>query len=401
MKKILFLTNATGIGGSEKVLNTILRKIDKEKYELSVFSISDEYEESFHIEGINLVERPPQYGKSVSGLREGLLFGSTTKDINFIISAVKYWVNCHLHQNTQSLVDWWNAYRKSFPVLEMDFDIAVAFGAGMVVPIALDKVNAKKKIAWINFDLQRLFDESTQDTIKFYSDRYVKFDRIVTVTQGNNRAFLKTFNKKIDHNKVRIIHDIIDLAQITELSQKEVPHEYSRTCNILTVGRLSPEKGYDLLIDAAKILIQRNREFRWYIVGNGEKETYNRKIVQEGLEENIILLGGKSNPYPYFRNCDIYVQTSLHEGNCLTLLEAMALGRPCVTTNFPTGIEKIEDGVNGLVVDMTAKSIADGVETLINNLGGIRLKYGENARQKIDIMSNELDGIYELFDSVK
>lgn len=399
MKRILFLTNATGIGGSEKVLNTILVKINKKKYELSLFSVTDNYEERFRITGINLVKRPFQYGKSVLGLKEGVLFGCRNRDISFVISAINYWFSCHLHKNTQSLIDWWNAYEKTFPVITTEYDIAIAFGAGMVVPITLNKIKAKKKIAWVNFDIEKLFEESTQDTKKFYLDMYAQFNEIVTVTEANNASFLQVFNANECINKIRIIPDIIDITQMFQLAQKESPAEYNDKCNILTVGRLSPEKGYDLLIDAAKILLQRNREFKWFIIGNGDKKPYLRKIFKNGLEERVILLGEKRNPYPYFKNCDIYVQTSLHEGNCLTLLEAMVFGKPCVTTNFPTGIEKIEDQKSGLVVDMDARSIADGVDVLIRNVEEVRKLYGENAKRKIYTMNNGLERIYELFDS--
>lgn len=394
-KKILFLTNATGIGGSEKVLNTILKKLDSRKYDISIFSVSDDCEEEFKINGIQCCKRSRRYKYAVAGLKEGLSYAIRYRDVKYLYPVMRYWLISHIHNNKQFLIDWWESYKNYLSKFNERYDIVVAFGAGMVVPLALEKIDAKMKVAWVNLDLFNLFLENTEKTKQSYQLWYSQYDKIVTVTEGNYQSFFKAMD--FDKSKVRIIPDILDVDYIYEQSKAKNPFKDEKNPVILTVGRISPEKGYDLLIGAAEILVKKKKNFKWYIIGNGEKEKYQDMIDQKCLGENVIFLGSRSNPYPYFKECDIYVQTSLHEGNCLTLLEAMTLGKACVTTNFPTGIEKIEHGVNGLVADMNALSIAEAVEVLLNNENNIREQYGDESKVRIEKYSTNTEKIDELF----
>lgn len=130
---------------------------------------------------------------------------------------------------------------------------------------------------------------------------------------------------------------------------------------LVTVGRLVPQKGYDIAAKAAWLLKERGVKFHWYVVGGGDSAPIEKEIAAYGIHDCFTLLGAKANPYPYMNAADIYVQTSKFEGYCLTLAEARMLNIPCVTTNFDVVYAQMVNGENGLVVEMNAEAVADGI----------------------------------------
>ena len=167
-----------------------------------------------------------------------------------------------------------------------------------------------------------------------------------------------------------VILDLYDASMIQRMSElpsdkpikKDVPV-------IMTAGRLNkPQKGYDLALEAAKILRNRGAQFRWYAIGDGPyRGEMERFIAENQLQEHFILLGFTANPYSYMRQCDIYVQTSRHEGFGLTIAEARILNRPVVCTNFEACTMQMVDGKNGLITSFEPNDIADAIELLMND----------------------------------
>ena len=147
-----------------------------------------------------------------------------------------------------------------------------------------------------------------------------------------------------------------------------VPKEITGTNNILSVGRLMSQKGFDLAISAASILKKRNMDFHWYIVGDGElRKDLENQIENEGIQSEFTILGIKENPYPYIKACTIFAQTSRYEGKSVVLDEAKILAKPIVVTNYATVNDQIIDRREGIVVDMTPEGIANGIAELLGN----------------------------------
>ena len=90
------------------------------------------------------------------------------------------------------------------------------------------------------------------------------------------------------------------------------------------------------------------------------------------MEERVILLGKKDNPYPYIRACDLYVQPSRYEGNCVCVREAQMLGKPVVITRYATSASQLQDGVDGIIVPMDNEGCAKGIVELLQNPERIR-----------------------------
>ena len=137
----------------------------------------------------------------------------------------------------------------------------------------------------------------------------------------------------------------------------------------------------------------------WFVVGEGgERNNLEKLINEKNLSDSFRLVGAYPNPYPYMKNCDIYVQTSLFEGLGLTVIEASYLAKPIVCTNFPTAYTIIKNEETGLITEMNAEAIAEGIERLINdkdlrdrlvsNLENLKNQDKEITLQKVDKLLN-------------
>ena len=154
----------------------------------------------------------------------------------------------------------------------------------------------------------------------------------------------------------------------TRAGEFEPPEFTDVQVNILSVGRLWPQKGFDMAIDAAALLKKEGVSFRWFVLGEGDlRQPLQQQIDALGLTEDFFLLGARENPYPYMRRCDVLVQSSRYEGKSVVLDEAKMLCTPIVATAYPTVADQVADGREGLVVPMSAEGIAEGVRRMLRD----------------------------------
>ncbi|WP_172473158.1 glycosyltransferase, partial [Thomasclavelia cocleata] len=138
-----------------------------------------------------------------------------------------------------------------------------------------------------------------------------------------------------------------------------------------------------------------------FVIGEGnQRQLLEDKIRKNKLEDIFILLGAKSNPYPYFKACDIYIQPSRFEGFGITIAEAKMFNKPIVATNFDAVRLQITNNINGLIVDLTPESIAYGIQKMIND-NGYRNNIIENLKQEDVNNYEELDKFYEIIEESK
>ena len=110
------------------------------------------------------------------------------------------------------------------------------------------------------------------------------------------------------------------------------------------------------------MLMEKGLLVKWYIIGYGGNDDYIRKaIVNEGMEENVILLGKRANPYPYIKACDWYIQPSRYEGKSVVVREAQILGKPVIITDYPTSVSQIQNGIDGIIVPMDVDKCAEAM----------------------------------------
>ena len=137
----------------------------------------------------------------------------------------------------------------------------------------------------------------------------------------------------------------------------------------LSVGRFCTAKNFDNLPFICKELMETHGiKVKWYIIGYGtDTELIKSNIRKAGMDNNVIILGKKSNPYPYIRQCDFYIQPSRYEGNAVTVNEALILGKPVVITDYSTARSQINHGVDGVIVPLENKACAAGIADFIRD----------------------------------
>ncbi len=135
---------------------------------------------------------------------------------------------------------------------------------------------------------------------------------------------------------------------------------------LLSVGRFSEAKNYDNVPDICRRMVKEGVDVKWFIIGfGGDEQLIRRKIEEAGMQEHVIILGKRSNPYPYIKACDIYVQPSRYEGKSVTVREAQMLCKPVVVTDYPTASSQIKNGVDGVIVPMANEGCAKGLAEVI------------------------------------
>lgn len=244
------------------------------------------------------------------------------------------------------------------PMFPIEFDEAYAYAGPteLIDYYICKKVKAKKRFGWIHFDVQK-FGIAKGMTRKLYP----LFEKVYVVSETAKEKFDELFPEFASKTEVR--YNIVSERQIRALSEEgETFSDDYLGKRILTVGRLSQEKGQTECIRALKLLVNKGCDVRWYFVGDGNLLQPCVSLSEElGIRECCVFLGTKTNPYGYMRDCDIYVQPSRHEGYCLTLAEARCFTASIVATNFTGAEEQLRSYPKSMVTGMDADEIADGI----------------------------------------
>ena len=264
-------------------------------------------------------------------------------------------------------------------VTEEMFDCAVSYHGQSPERLLnlLYRIHAKKKVVWIHGEMS-----FSPDRIKGLKKYYNQIDHFFFVSSHTRDSFHRII--PFDLQKSTVYFNPINKDEIIRKSNEQIPVKFSYDhINLLTVGRLSKEKGQDMVPAVTRKLLDRDWRVRWYLIGDGNLRTeIERLIIENGVEGNVILLGTKTNPYPYMRDCDIYVQPSYTEGYSTTICEAGILGKAIVGTKPSGGIaDQISDGEDGLIVDATVEGLAKGITQLLDN-ETLRLQFEERIRQR-------------------
>ena len=362
-KKILFMVSSMNIGGVEKSLLSLLAVIPKEKYEITILTLDKKGGFLEYIpNNVKLIEaewfkyiKPLIMDSPQNIIKRYIKNYEFLKIPSFIYSYFK-------SKKTNDRYIYYKHVLKSIPECKEKYDAAIAYaGPTEIIDAYISrKVKAEKKIAWVHFDISK-----HKINKKLYNNLYERFDKIFAVSNE--------CKKKLDEiipavrNKSEVLFNIVSEDLINEMSESYVDFDDNyKGIKIITVGRLSKEKGQDLAIKTLAKLKKDRYDVKWYCIGEGNsRQEFEQLIKEYNLENDFLLLGATSNPYPYIKNADIYVQTSRHEGYCLTLAEAKALNKPIVTTDFIGAYEQIKNNENGIIVDCNENDLADAIKKLI------------------------------------
>ncbi len=357
-KKIAIITRQMVSGGIEKSLIDMLESIPSEKYDVTLYVMASGGE--FYQFIPNWVRVKNIFGVENS-IKEKIF--KALKEGRFIqVFKIIYYM--FLYKINKSVFKQEEYLAKIMPKDNNHYDIAISYHVPASFPVIynIKYIKSDKKIAWIHSDIEKY-----TDYMNMYLEYYKEFDKIFCVSF----SVLEKFNKMYPHlsNKTEIFYNIINYNKIYKLGNEGETFDdgFSGT-RILTVGRITEEKGFNIIPDVVEMLIREGYNIRWYCIGEGElRDKIEDNVKEKKLKNNIVFLGTKLNPYPYFKDCDIYVQPSIHEGYCITLAEAKLFKKPIISTNFSTAKEHLINEETGLIVSFSKYEIYKGIKRLIND----------------------------------
>ena len=241
------------------------------------------------------------------------------------------------------------------------FDLAVAWMEGGSAYYVAEHVNAEKKAAFVHIDY-----ESAGYTRNMDRGCWEKFGRIFTVSEEVRESFVRVYPQY--EEKTLVFPNIIDIEKVRRRAQE--PGGFSDDYDgvrLLTVGRLAYQKGYDIAIQAMSLLKKRGYKVRWYVLGEGEERKHLKKqIAALGLEEDFCLLGQVENPYPYYKQTDLYVHATRYEGKSIAIQEAQILGCAVIASDCPGNREQLMSGRDGVLCGLNPEEIADSIAGLLD-----------------------------------
>ena len=369
-KRLLFVNGHLNVGGVEKSLVDLLRHLDYTKYDVDILllrGMGDYFDQLPKELNVILCDTSAIDGNVITAVMYCILQGKLRlawlKIIIFLSSVFGRWMLL--------------LARPSLPI-SCSYDYAIAFRHDVCADFVAYIVNSNKRFCWWHFGEWNVKATKEVALTKLWN----KMDCIVAVSEGclnmieNRLPMLKT--------PVRVIPNMVDIRAVEQLSRVLKPNlDSKRGVTLMTITRLYVEKHVEDVPHAAALLLRNGiSNFSWYIVGEGDKfEEVRLAIDYYGVQQHVFMLGNKVNPYPYMLAADIFVHPSRVESQCLSVLEAMSLRKPCIVCRSIGPSSYIHSGENGLLVDTDANSIAKAIVSLIKGVDTTQM--GEKAYQTV------------------
>lgn len=333
-KKILFVLEAFDKGGIEKVTLDIVNNLDPQKYDITIKTIwFGGHCQSLVNKNIKVEPFFKKYRKGIMRL--------------FIYLPKKILYRLYIREK---------------------YDIEIAAGDGIPSRIISGSTNKKsKKVSWIHMDVLKRGSQLKELNNKIKAHKfYDPFDSIVCVSNDCKNSFIKKFGFE---NKIKVIYNPVPDREIKKLSEEEIELKLDKSImNIMSVGRIVEQKGYDRLLEAHKRLISENIKHHIYIIGDGEKQDELQDYINKNkLNNSITLLGFKSNPYKYIKNCDLFIVSSRDEAFSIVLVESIVLNIPIISTKCSGPSELLNNSEFGLLVNNSTEGIYTGLKEMIMN----------------------------------
>ena len=386
MKRILLVHSNMEIGGAETSLLGLLNEIDYTKYQVDLFLIKHSGElMEFIPEEVNILQEDEDYKQLMIPLKDVL----KNKKIGIFFARMFGKIKAKKYNDGYMIKEY--GYLNVMPFLkkiEKKYDIALSF----IDPhwIIQKKCDAKIRIGWLHTDFNKIRVDKNLD-YKMWDG----CDYIAQVSEACKKEFDKNYPALKD--KSIVIENLLPADYLRKRADESITDMENNECiKLLSIGRFSEQKNFDNVPEICKFIKEANIEIRWYLIGyGGEENLIRNKIKEYGVEDNVKILGKKINPYPYIKQCDIYVQPSRYEGKAVTVREAQILCKPIIITDFTTAASQLEDGVDGIIVPMNNKECAQGIINLIKNFD-LQKKLQINCKKRDYSNKEEVKKIYQL-----
>ena len=335
-KKILFIITGLVGGGAERALLNLLGVIDKNAYDIHLLVIFADRVGSKKIADVNVCTLFP-----------------TAKSILYKLAKHLY-INLGIDHLIRHIT-----LRK----VQKKYDTMVSFLEGdSLLYHSFLYDNANVNVSWVHTD----FVENHWSKRHFVANdeykAYVSLDKLVFVSEYAKKQFAKVFDLP-DTVKQYVCANVINVDEIKAKSLEPIDDIVKTKYTICSVGRLENVKGYDMVIDAAKKLKERNVDVDFWILGTGsQEENLKELLIRNKCNDMVHFLGYKDNPYPYMKLADVYLSSSYAEGLPLVLCEAQCLGKPIIATKTIGALQLLKNCTSSRLIDISAIAIADAVE---------------------------------------
>lgn len=394
-KDVLFIIPSLGAGGGEKSLINLLTQFDFNKYNVDLFLLNhsglfmDFIPEQVNV--LDITENIEIFNKS---LKNSIIEYLSKGKFRLVCSRLMFCIQNRINKNSGIAEQYsWKYLKKAIGIIDKKYDVAIGYLEKTSNYICVDCVQADKKIGWIHNDYRKLNLDKSFD-VKYFK----KFNYLVTVSEECEKVLKEEFPEESD--KVKLIFNIVSKKAIENLANEAIEKDLMNKdkVNILSIGRLHEQKGFDIAIEACNMLVDKGYNICWYIIGEGqERRKLEELIDKNNLKDNLKLLGLKSNPYKYLKACDIYAQPSRYEGKSVAIDEAKILCKPIVVTNFSTVYDQIENNKTGIITEMNSIAISTGIENIINS-SKTQEKIVYNLKKLELGNEKEVIKLYELFE---
>lgn len=370
---ILILMHYMELGGAESALLGLLQSVDPVRVDVDVFLYSHRGElmEFMPSDKVHLLPEVEAYSLTEKPLSEVLKKGYWRLALARMKGRRKTKAFCERHKQDDRPAECGTFFQQRetvrvLPKIQPDvkYDLAISF----LTPhfVVLNNVRAKKKIGWIHTDYTRILID-VEAELKMWE----RLDYIASISEEVGNRFCEVFPSL--RPKLVQIENILNADFIRRRAEERTVSlcDDSSTVCLLTIGRFSPPKKMEDIPLICKKILDTGLHVKWFIIGYGSKEIENvvrENAQKEGVEDNVVILGKKENPYPYIKACDIYVQPSRYEGKSITVREAQILCKPVIVTNYPTAASQIQSGVDGVIVPMDVDACASEMAAFIRNV---------------------------------
>lgn len=356
--KVLILNYWFHIGGTENAMIGMIKQLIKDGCDVTLLVYSEEGP---------VIERVPSevhIKKLGLSLVEGAMlriYGNSKKTL--LLKKIIHKVSQYFLPQNKFHNKLYAYLLKRMPEYPDAFDVVLDFyGYGQfLTAYGAEKIKAPLKFTWYH-------DENVKGTYKthFY---FKDYNKIFCVSESVKNNMVREWPQYA--SKTEVFHNLIDTDYIRRKAEEKcgIKKKPGFFC-LVSVGRLAPQKGFDVAVAAADLLKQKGVKFRWIVVGDGPMHAQlMSEIRKRNLQDCFFLVGLKKNPYPYIELSDLYVQPSRHEGYCTTIVEAKTLKKPILSSDIPSARLQIEDGKNGFLVELDAEKLAWKIQELIKNPG--------------------------------
>ena len=350
MISVLFLIPTLDRGGAENVLVNLVNNMDQSKFHITVQTLFDKDSQK-------------------DCLREGIEYKS------FLYKQF------HGNSRLQARIPAKLLYRM---IVGKRYDIVVSYLEGPTAHILSGcPYEDSKKVAWFHSALDSDRRLSAGFTSKQAAvDAYLRYDQIVYVAE--------TVRDKIDElagtplSKSCVLYNTLNVDDIREKALEEClePVFDTNSFNIVSVGKLSPVKGYDRLARVHRKLREEGYPCHVYILGEGEeRKALEAYLTEQKLTDSFSLLGFRENPYCCFSKADLFVCSSRREGFSTAATEALILGIPVCTTEVSGMREMLGDSEFGLITKNSEEALYQGIKLLLDE-PALLMHYREKAKER-------------------